>query len=78
MSRKISCMTFTDNPSMIIAKSVSHALLEGVFWHVAHPGWIMFFHNARNNEGLLPSISAVNQVPGEERYTLAAIVKRAV
>ena len=51
---------------MITAKGVNYALLDGTYWHVAHPGWGMLFHNARNKEGLLPSISAVNQVPGEE------------
>jgi hypothetical protein len=65
-AREISRVTSSDYPNLITAKGVNHALLEGIFWHVAHPGWGMLFHNARNNEGLLPSISAANQAPGQE------------
>jgi hypothetical protein len=59
-------MTPLNDPNLITAKGVNYALLEGTFWHVADPGWSMLFNNARNKEGLCPSVSLMNQVQGQE------------
>jgi hypothetical protein len=55
-----------EQSNVVTVKGRNFALKEGTFWHVALPGYIMLFHNARNNEGLIPTISLANQVPGQE------------
>jgi hypothetical protein len=59
----------------IVARGVERKLLPGTRWHLAHPQYMMLFHNVRNGEGVIPSISLAVGVPGQEDMVNPQIIE---
>jgi hypothetical protein len=65
----------SDAAENIVARGKTLRLILGTKWHLAHPQYMMLFHNVRNGEGVIASISAAAQVPGQEDMVNPQIIK---
>lgn len=59
----------------VVCRGRELILMPDTHWHLAHPGYMIFYHNVRNGEGVIASLSLAKQVAGQEDMLNPQVMK---